>query len=92
VHNGYRDFDHELPALDGTGKVHGELPNINDLNRYSDEALEILCDELKQSVQTRIQTTSQVGDMFSDIQNRSHGQRQEAEQSLVRAIEKYLGK
>jgi hypothetical protein len=87
VHNGYGDEAADaLTALDATGKVHGTLPKIKDLGRYSKEELEILYQELKQSVQQRIKVTSRLG------RDRGHGQRQGAEQDLIKAIEKYLNR
>jgi len=87
VHNGCGDEAADaLPALDATGKVHGTLPKIKDLGRYSKEELEILYQELKQSVQQRIKVTSRLG------RDRAHGQRQGAEQDLIKAIEKYLNR
>jgi hypothetical protein len=74
----------ELPSIDRTGKVHGDLPNIKDIGKYSKEELGLFLKELKESVQQRIKVTSQLG------RDRSHGQRQGAEQDLIQAIEKYL--
>lgn len=75
-----------LPALDRTGKVHGILPQIKDLSKYSKEELKQLHKELNQSVQRRIKVTSKMG------RDRPHGQRQGAEQDLIKSIEKYLKK
>lgn len=74
----------ELPSLDATDKVHGGLPKIKDLGKYTKDELTILLGELKQSVQKRIQVTSKMG------RDRGHGQRQGAEQDLIKAIEKRL--
>lgn len=74
-----------LPTLDGTGKVHGPLPSASDLPAYAREDLEILRDQLKVSTQTRIDVTTDLG------RDRPHGQRQGAEQDLLRAIERILG-
>jgi hypothetical protein len=74
----------DLPSLDSTGKVHGELPRPKDLGNYSAQDLRNLKDELMQSVQERIRKTEQLG------RDRSHGQRQGAEQDLIEAIVKYL--
>ncbi|WPO83353.1 RHS repeat-associated core domain-containing protein [Chryseobacterium sp. JJR-5R] len=76
----------KLPSLDATGKVHGTLPKVKDLINYSKEDLKILLKELKNSVQKRIEVTSQLG------RDRPHGQRQGAEQDLIKSIEKHLGK
>jgi hypothetical protein len=73
-----------LPALDSTGKVHGELPKPKDLKNYTREELEQLRDELKPSVQKRIEVTEQMG------RDKAHGQRQGAEQDLIKSIEKHL--
>ena len=73
-----------LPALDRTGKVHGVLPKIKDLGRYSRGELKTLLRELKQSVQQRIKVTSRKGS------DRAHGQRQGAEQDLIKSLEKHL--
>lgn len=74
-----------LPTLDATGKVHGSLPKVADFGKYSKDELRILLKELKQSVQKRIEVTSKMG------KDRAHGQRQGAEQDLVKSLEKYLG-
>ena len=73
-----------FPALDATGKIHGTLPKIKDLGRYSKEELQILLQDLKQGVKQRIKVTSRLG------RDRAHGQRQGAEQDLIKAIEKHL--
>jgi hypothetical protein len=74
-----------LPKIDATGKVHGILPKVKDLGKYSKEELRVLLEELKQSVQRRIEVTSKMG------RDRAHGQRQGAEQDLIKSLEKYLG-
>lgn len=74
-----------LPSLDATGKVHGTLPKVQDFGKYSKDELRILLKELKQSVQKRIEVTSKMG------RDRGHGQRQGAEQDLIKSLEKYLG-
>ena len=74
----------ELPVLDSTGKVHGELPKPADLGRYSPDDLRQLQGDLEQSVQERIRKTSDLGP------DRAHGQRQGAEQDLIQQIERNL--
>lgn len=74
----------ELPGLDATGKVHGALPDAKDLGRYSRERLEDFRDDLQKSVGERIRKTVELG------RDRAHGQRQGAEQELIRRIEKFL--
>ena len=73
-----------LPALDRTGKVHGELPLAEDLEKYSPYELRQLQKELKQSVQERIRVTVEKGP------HKPHGERKKAEQELTRQIEKHL--
>jgi hypothetical protein len=73
-----------LPALDRTGKVHGPLPKAKDLDKYSTDELRQLLAELRQSVQQRIRRTVALGP------DRAHGQRQGAEQALIRQIERNL--
>jgi len=73
-----------LPALDSTGKVHGELPKASELGKYSNEELTQLLTELKQSVKERIRKTVEMGP------HKPHGERQAAEQELIRQIEKHL--
>lgn len=73
-----------LPALDRTGKVHGELPRAADLGQYSPYELRQLQKELKQSVQERIRVTVEMGP------HKPHGERQRAEQELIRQIDKHL--
>jgi len=74
-----------LPALDATGKVHGLLPSAKDLSRHSVDDLVILRDELRESIQRRIQVTVEKGSDFG------HAERQGLEQQLLKSIEKYLG-
>lgn len=74
----------ELPSLDATGKVHGDLIDPKDFSKYSPDELKQLSKELTQSVQQRIKKTSELG------RDRGHGQRQGAEQDLIKSIEKYL--
>jgi hypothetical protein len=74
----------ELPKLDGTGKVHGKLPQAKDLVLYDTEDLIQLRNELQASVQKRIEVTVKKGSDFG------HAERQAAEQQLIRAIDKHL--
>jgi RHS repeat-associated protein len=76
--------DDDLPALDRSGKVHGDLPEPQDLSKYSRDELEQLQAELRQSVAARIQANTDLG--FDP----AHGQRQAAEQQLITAIDKKL--
>lgn len=47
-------------------------------------------DDLTESVQARIKSTTLKGPKASRLQNRSHGQRQAAEQDFIKSIEKLL--
>lgn len=74
----------ELPELDQTGKVHGDLPRLEDLDKYDPYDLDRLKGQLDKSVKERIRKTVEKG------RDRKHGQRQGAEQDLIKAIEKHL--
>lgn len=74
----------ELPKLDGSGKVHGNLPKDVDLDKYDKEDLEILHDELRKSIQQRIKVTSRLG------RDKGHGERQADEQNLYHHLHKKL--
>ncbi|MCL9806905.1 hypothetical protein NAT51_15320 [Flavobacterium amniphilum] len=76
----------DLPSIDRTGKVHGELISPKDFHKYSKEELEVLLNQLKASVQKRIKVTTKLG------RDRAHGQRQGAEHDLIKSLEKYLSK
>jgi hypothetical protein len=81
----------DLPSLDSTGKVHGDLPKSKDLNRYSNDELIILRDELKQSVQERIRKNTEY--MIKDgppREKRGHQERQNQEQELIQQIDRHL--
>ena len=60
------------------------MPKVKDLAKYSRDELKILAKELRKSVKRRIKVTSRMG------RDRAHGQRQGAEQDLIKSIEKYL--
>ena len=64
--------------------MHGELPKAEDLDQYEPEELRHLQEELRQSVQKRIEVTDRLGP------DKGHGERQAAEQRLIRQIEKFL--
>ncbi|OCA70600.1 hypothetical protein BBI01_11655 [Chryseobacterium artocarpi] len=82
----------KMPSLDATGKVHGALPRVKDFVNFSKGELKILLNELKQSVPKRIKSTTLKGPNASKLQNRQHGQRQGAEQDLIKSLEKFLRK
>jgi len=73
-----------LPHLDDTRRAHGDLPHPEELGKYSKDELRQLKDEAQQSVQERIKQTDELG------RDKPHGQRQGAEQDLVKSIEKHL--
>ncbi len=74
-----------MPALDSTGKVHGQLPRPKELKQYSNYELSKLRGKLKQSVQQRIKKNIEHGS------HKPHGERQAAEQQLIKSIDKVLG-
>ena len=83
----------ELPMLDETGKIHtntSSLPKIKELIKYPIEELTKFLKDLRISVKNRIRTTSVKGPNANRLQNRSHGQRQGAEQDLIKSLEKHL--
>jgi RHS repeat-associated protein len=70
--------------LDGTGKVHGNLPSVSELSQYNREELEILRSQLGQSIQTRIAKTVQLGADYG------HNARLAQEQGLLRSLDSFL--
>ncbi len=74
----------DLPVLDRTGKVHGKLPKQEDFGRFAREDLMRLRDQLSTSVKTRIRLNSKLPD-------KAHGQRQGAEQDLIKQLDNFLG-
>jgi hypothetical protein len=66
--------------------VHGTLPKAEDLDQYDREELERLRDELRVSIQTRLQGNEEYGSNFG------HNERIAAEQQLLKSLEKLLGK
>ena len=71
-------------GLDATGKVHGRLPDVEDLQLYDVDELARLRDELTQSVQQRIEIIVEMGSDFG------HSERLATEQQLIKSIEKHL--
>ncbi len=71
-------------TLDATGKVHGKLPQPADLGKYDPDDLARLRDQLRQSVQKRIEKTVELGADYG------HSARLAEEQALIRSIEKHL--
>lgn len=83
VRKAYRKWQ-DVPILDATGKVHGDLPKILELGRYDPEMLRKLHGDLQKSIQQRIRKTSELG---RDV---GHAKRQADEQRLLEALERYL--
>ncbi len=84
-----------MPARDDSGKVHtnenknypgtpDRLPTPEELKRYSTDELEFFHDELTESVKKRIEANIEHG------YEKKHGKRQNAEQFLIKVIEKIL--
>jgi hypothetical protein len=71
-------------VLDASGKVHGYLPEVQDLRRYHAEDLARLRDQLRIRVQTRIAKTVELGADYG------HDARILEEQQLLKSIEKHL--
>ena len=75
-----------MPTLDETGKVHGELPDPKDFEKYDKDELQKLADELQKSVAERIRKTEELGS------DKGHGERQGDEQNLQKYLNKYLNR
>jgi RHS repeat-associated protein len=73
-----------LPTLDGTRKVHGVLPKLRELHKYSVDELKIFLEELKISVVERKRLNGILG------ADPGHGRRVGEEHALIRKIEKIL--
>ncbi len=71
------------PLLDGTGKVHGEIPSYIP-DDWTPEDLEQLRNDLPTSIQTRQQEAARLGE------DGPHRERLRQEQTLLRQIEKRL--
>jgi len=76
--------DADIPSLDNTGKVHGDLPSPEDLKKYSKEELEQLKTELEQSVKQRQKVNNDLGP------DPGHGKRLQQEYQLIKDITKRL--
>jgi hypothetical protein len=74
----------DLPGLDSTGKLHGDLPHPKDLGKFDPDDLQALQDDLCKSVQERIRKNSELGPKGN------HGLRQGQEQDLIHSIDKVL--
>lgn len=75
----------KLPKLDGTGKMHGDLPDIKDLKKnVDDDTLSDFRDDLKSSVQKRQEVTDDLG------ADAAHSRRQAQEADLAKSLDKHL--
>jgi len=90
--------DTKLPSTElygkGKGKLHGaetpDLPKPGEFWQYSRDALELLLSQLRESMAARIASTAKEGPNATRMQNKLHGERQAAEQSLIRELENFL--
>ena len=80
----YNANDRELPTLDNTGKVHGELPDPNDMKKFPKDKLKQFLRDLKQSVQRRQSLNKSLG------VDPGHATRVAEETRLIRVITKIL--
>ena len=71
----------DIPSLDGTGKVHGELPGRSTWSKYSKEDLRVLLSDLKKSVKTRTRVNNMKGVDYG------HSKRLSDEHQLIKEIE-----
>lgn len=86
AHNANISCAMELPALDSTGKVHGELPPKETLpSNWDHEELEYLADELKVSIATRKSLNASLAE------DPGHLTRLVPEMELLGTIEQILG-
>jgi hypothetical protein len=76
--------DTELPTIDNTGKVHGQLPDPNDMNKFPKDKLKQFLRDLIQSVQQRQFLNDTLG---VDV---GHATRIQQERTLIRVITKIL--
>ena len=76
--------EEELPALDGSGKVHGDVPTPDKLRDFDSDELNDFLKDLERSVGERIDKNVEYG------RDRPHGQRQGKEQDTIKSIEKIL--
>ncbi|MCQ8186660.1 HINT domain-containing protein, partial [Parvularcula maris] len=75
----------DLPKIDRTGKMHGDLPKIEDLKKNVDkETLSEFRDDLKSSAATRQRRTDELG------ADAGHSIRQNEELDLAKSLDKHL--
>jgi RHS repeat-associated protein len=80
----YDANDQELPTLDATGKVHGSLPDPNDMKKFPKDKLKQFLRDLKKSIQKRQSLNKSLG------VDPGHATRVAQESRLVRVITKIL--
>jgi RHS repeat-associated protein len=76
--------DLELPTIDNTGKVHGELPDPNDMKKFPKDKLRQFLRDLKRSIQQRQSLNKSLG------VDPGHATRVQQEETLIRVITKIL--
>ena len=75
----------DLPQIDGTGKMHGDLPKIEDLKKNVDnDTLSDFRDNLKSSAKKRQEVTNDLG------ADAGHSSRQNEELDLAKSLDKHL--
>ena len=75
----------KLPRLDNTGKLHGDLPHIEDLKQLDKNTLKDFRDDLRDSLKRRKDVSRDRGP------DPPHSRRETMEQDLLRSIDKFLG-
>ena len=81
-----KNVENDIPVLDHTGKLHGELPTRGQWTKYSREDLKILLNDLKKSVKKRDRVNKQLETDYK------HSKRLGDEHQLIKDIEKYLSR
>jgi len=72
-------------GLDETGKMHGDLPNIDDLKQLDNQTLSDFRDDLNTSLVKRKQVSKDLG------ADAGHSRRENAEADLTKQLDKHLG-
>jgi len=80
----YDANDQELPTLDNTGKVHGDLPDPNDMKKFPKDKLKQFLRDLKKSVERRQSLNRSLG------VDPGHATRVAQESRLIRVVTKIL--
>ena len=80
-----KELKNKLPKIDGTGKLHGDLPHIKDLKNLDKDTLRGLRDDLRSSLKRRKQVTKRLGP------DAAHSRREAGEENLLKSLDKLLG-